>query len=107
MRKIDELVKQQFWNYDPKQKERLSRNTRIQHYNSHSNLLLFQSLIATNDIQNKILNISFDGYTTKTTKNRLNAILSEINQYIRFYKGMPLLNDSNFIPTNKWYKIHY
>ena len=107
MNKIHELVKQKFWSYDPKQKERLSINTRIQHSNDYSNLFLFENLIAKNDLKNKILYIDFKGYITKTTKNRLNAVLLEINQYIRYYKGMPLLNDRNFIPTNETYKIHY
>ena len=107
MNKINELVKQKFWNYDPRQKEKLNINTKVHHNDQHSYLFLFENLIATNDIQNKVLHINFKGYTTKITKNRLNAVLSEINQYIRYYKGMPLLNDCNFIPTNEICKIHY
>lgn len=107
MNKIDELVKEKFWNYDPMQTQKLNVNTKIQHYNAHSNLYLFENLIATNDLQNNILIIDFNGYVTKTTKNRLNAVLSEINQHIRYFKGIPLLNDRNFIPTNGIYKIKY
>ena len=107
MNKIDELVKELFWSYDPTQKERLNVNTKIQHSDAHSYLFLFGNLIAKNDLKNKILYIDFKGYTTKTTKNRLNAVLSEINQHIKYFKGVPLLNDRNFIPTNEWYKIYY
>lgn len=107
MNKIDELVKQKFWNYDPKQKERLSVNTKVQHYNNYTNLYLFENLIATNDINNNILYINFNGYITKITKNRLNAILSEINYHINYFKKMPLLNHKNFIPCNELYKIQY
>lgn len=107
MNKIDELVKKRFWNYDPKQKERLNNNTKISHINQYSYLFLFENLIATNDIKNNILYINFNGYITKTTKNRLNAVLSEINYYINYFKKMPLLNNHNFIPTNEIYKIQY
>jgi hypothetical protein len=107
MNKIDELVKQCFWNYDRKQKERLSVNTRVWHNYDHSYLFLFKNLIATNDIKNKILHIDFKGFTTKTTKNRLNAILSQINYRINYHKGLPLLDNHTYLLVNKFYEINY
>jgi hypothetical protein len=107
MRKIDELVKQKFWNYDPTEKERLSVNTRIQHNDDYSYLFLFENLITKHDLKSKILYIDFKGYTTKITKNRLNAVLSKINQGINYFKGIPLLNNAIYLPTDRFHKIKY
>jgi hypothetical protein len=107
MNKINGLVKECFWNYDPKQKERLSPNTKIWHNQDHSYLFLFENLIATNDIKNKILHIDFKGYVTKTTKNRLNSILSKINYQISYHKGLPLLDNHTYLPTDRFYQIRY
>ena len=107
MNKIDELVKEHFWNYDPKQKERLSPNTKVYHRENISYLFLFDNLIAKNDIKNKTLYIDFKGYTTKTTKNRLNSILSKINSQISYHRGLPLLDNHIYLPTDKFYQINY
>ena len=59
----------------------LHSNTKVE-YNSStdcSTIVLFRTAIAVYDHKNQALKLNSGGYTTNTTKSRLNAILDEID----------------------------
>ena len=76
MRKIEQQMNRAIVNKN----ESSNSNTKVD-YNSNtdcSTVVLHRTAIAVYDHNNEALKLNSGGYTTNTTKSRLNAILSEI-----------------------------
>ena len=80
MRKIEQQMNRAIVNKVDWMVDSLHSNTKVE-YNSStdcSTIVLFRTAIAVYDHKNQALKLNTGGYTTNTTKSRLNAILSEI-----------------------------
>ena len=79
-------------------------NTRVQVENGITSLHLYESCIAVKDSSGNVF-ISNRGYTTVTTKERLNAILSHFNNGIYQRKGVWYFNDGTVFADNVMHQI--
>ena len=80
MRKIEQQMNRAIVNKADWMVDSNYSNTSVE-YNSNTNcstVVLYNTAIATYDHNNEALKLNSGGYTTNTTKSRLNAILSEI-----------------------------
>ena len=96
MRKISELARNAFYNSNDFRKN----NTRVEHnfIDNFSYLYLHSNCIAKRDNTNNKLYVNHCGYTTNTTKERLNSLngvsICQRN-YIWYLGGMKMLSGFN------------